>query len=46
MMRSAEPITTTAISASSGPPTVEAPNAWIDWRMPERTMNVPSSASA
>ena len=46
MMRSAEPITTTAISASSGPPTVEAPKAWIDSRIPERTRNVPSRASA
>ncbi len=41
----AEPITTTAISPSSGPPTVEAPKAWIDSRMPERTRKVPSSAS-
>ena len=26
-------------------PIVEAPKAWIDWRIPERTRNVPSSAS-
>ena len=26
-------------------PTVDAPNAWIDSRIPERTRNVPSSAS-
>ncbi len=42
----AEPMMTTAISASSGPPTVEAPNAWIDSRIPERTRKVPSRASA
>ena len=41
----AEPTMTTAISASSGPPTVEAPKAWIDSRIPERTRKVPSSAS-
>ena len=27
-------------------PIVEAPNAWIESRIPERTRNVPSSASA
>ena len=27
-------------------PTVEAPKAWIDSRIPERTRNVPSRASA
>ena len=26
-------------------PTVDSPNAWIDSRIPERTRNVPSSAS-
>ena len=36
---------TIAISPSSGPPTVEAPKAWIDSRIPERTRKVPSSAS-
>ena len=41
----AEPITTTAISASSGPPTVDAPKAWIDSRIPERTRKVPSRQS-
>ena len=25
---------------------MEAPKAWIDWRIPERTRKVPSSASA
>ncbi|MGZ5336221.1 MAG: cytochrome c-type biogenesis CcmF C-terminal domain-containing protein [Solirubrobacterales bacterium] len=30
---------------SFGPPTVEAPKAWIDSRIPERTRNVPSRAS-
>ena len=44
-IKSADPITTTAISPSSGPPTVEAPKAWIDSRIPERTRNVPSRAS-
>ena len=34
-------MTTIAISASSGPPTVEAPKAWIDSRIPERTRKVP-----
>ena len=41
----AEPMTTTAIRPSNGPPTVEAPKAWMDSRIPERTRNVPSSAS-
>ena len=41
-----EPTRTTAISPSSGVPTVEAPNAWIDSRIPERTRNVPSRQSA
>ena len=42
----AEPTTTTAISASSGPPTLETPKAWIDSRIPERTRNVPSRQNA
>ena len=29
----------------NGPPSVDSPNAWIDWRIPERTRKVPSSAS-
>ena len=45
-IKSVEPITTTAIRPSSGPPTVEAPNAWIDSRMPDRTRKVPSRARA
>ena len=40
----AEPAITTAIRPSSGVPTVDAPKAWIDSRMPERTRKVPSSA--
>ena len=28
----------------NGRPRVDAPNAWIESRMPERTRNVPSSA--
>ena len=39
-----EPIRTTPIRISSGVPTVEAPKAWIDSRIPERTRNVPSRA--
>ena len=27
-------------------PTVDSPKAWIDWRIPERTRNVPSRDSA
>ena len=42
MISAAEPTTITAISASSGPPTLETPKAWIDSRIPERTRNVPS----
>ncbi len=45
-IRAAEPSTTTAIRVSSGAPTVEAPKAWIESRMPERTRKVPSRASA
>ena len=41
-IRKVEPTATTPISARSGPPTVEAPKAWIDCRTPERTRNVPS----
>ena len=40
----AEPITITAISTRNGMPRVDAPNAWIELRMPERTRNVPSTA--
>ena len=29
----------------NGLPNVDAPNAWIESRIPERTRNVPSSAS-
>ena len=36
------PIAVKAIRTSRGPPTVEAPNAWIDCRTPDRTRNVPS----
>ena len=44
-MSAAEPITTTAIRPRRGPPTVDAPKAWIESRIPERTRNVPKSAS-
>jgi hypothetical protein len=32
------------ISARNGPPSVEAPKAWIESRIPERTRKVPSTA--
>jgi hypothetical protein len=35
----------TTISARNGPPSVEAPKAWIESRIPERTRNVPMIAS-
>ena len=41
----AEPTITTAIRPSSQGPTVDAPKAWIDSRIPERTRKVPSRAS-
>ena len=40
-----EPAIITAISDTNGTPSVEAPNAWIESRMPERTRNVPRIAS-
>ena len=39
------PITIAANSTMNGIPSVEAPNAWIESRIPERTRNVPSTAS-
>ena len=33
------------MNARNGPPSVEAPKAWIESRMPERTRNVPISAA-
>ena len=45
MTRAIEPAISTAISARNGTPSVEAPKAWIESRMPERTRNVPSTAS-
>jgi hypothetical protein len=44
-IRTVEPIATTAIRPRSGPPTVDAPKAWIDCSTPERTRNVPSRQS-
>jgi hypothetical protein len=44
-IRAVEPSTTHAIRIRIGGPTVEAPKAWIESRIPDRTMNVPSSAS-
>ena len=40
-----EPAIITAISTRNGTPSVDAPNAWIDSRIPERTRNVPRIAS-
>ena len=40
-----EPAIIVTISARNGIPSVEAPNAWIDSRIPERTRNVPRIAS-
>ncbi len=40
-----EAATIAAISSTNGTPSVEAPNAWIELRIPERTRNVPSTAS-
>ena len=45
MIRAAEPRTTHAIRTRIGGPTLEAPKAWIESRIPDRTMNVPSSAN-
>ena len=41
----AEPTITSAMKIRNWVPMVEAPNAWIDSRIPDRTRNVPSSAS-
>jgi hypothetical protein len=40
-----EPSASTAMKTRNGTPTVEAPKAWIESRIPERTRNVPSTAS-
>ena len=40
-----EPNTITASSSTNGTPSVEAPNAWIESRIPERTRNVPRTDS-
>ena len=40
-----EPTIIVTISARNGTPSVEAPNAWIESRIPERTRNVPRIAS-
>ena len=40
-----EPAIITAIRIRNGIPSVEAPKAWIDSRIPERTRNVPRIAS-
>ena len=39
-----EPAIISAISTRNGTPSVEAPKAWIESRIPERTRNVPSTA--
>ncbi len=38
-------MTIAAIRPRNGTPSVDAPNAWMEFRMPERTRNVPSTAS-
>ena len=43
--RAIEPAIIAAISTRNGTPSVEAPKAWIDSRIPERTRNVPRMAS-
>ena len=40
-----EPSTTTPMKIRNCGPIVDAPKAWIEERIPERTRNVPSSAS-
>ena len=40
-----EPAIITPIRTRNGTPSVEAPNAWIELRIPERTRNVPRIAS-
>ena len=40
-----EPRIITAISVTNGTPSVDAPNAWIESRIPERTRKVPRMAS-
>ena len=40
-----EPSTIAPIRIRNGTPSVEAPNAWIESRIPERTRNVPRIAS-
>ena len=42
--RQTEPAIISPISTRNGPPSVEAPNAWIESRIPERTRNVPMIA--
>jgi hypothetical protein len=41
-IRIVDPIATVPIRISRGVPTVDAPKAWIDCRIPERTRKVPS----
>ena len=43
--RRPSPAIITAIRTRNGTPSVEAPKAWIDCRIPERTRNVPRIAS-
>ena len=43
--RKIEPAIIAAISSRNGTPSVEAPNAWIEFSTPERTRNVPRIAS-
>ena len=40
-----EPAISTPMRTRNGTPSVDAPNAWIELRIPERTRNVPRIAS-
>jgi hypothetical protein len=42
----ADPSTTSPMKIRNGTPSVEAPKAWIESRIPDRTRNVPISAAA
>jgi hypothetical protein len=45
MTSAVDPMITVAMKTRNCTPIVDAPNAWIDSRMPDRTRNVPRSAS-
>src|SRR6185437_16331043 len=45
MTSAADPTRTTPMNARKGAPSVDAPKAWMESSTPERTRNVPTSAS-